>query len=300
VSWARGKNLPIFVLGGGSNTLVPDEGFAGLVIKIEIKGSTYVGMHGGVRATVGAGEVWDDFVRDAVLRDVWGIENLSLIPGSVGGAAVQNIGAYGVEIRETIAEVEAFDIGKNKINLFPGHKCKFGYRDSIFKNDKNLIVTHVVFNLAHSGKPRTDYEDVKIYFGDKGTKNPTIQNIRDAIIEIRTAKMPAVGTGTAGSFFKNPVIPVALYESLKKQFPEIKAHLQGDNTAKLSAAWLLDKLGGFRGVRHGDAGVSEKQALILVNHGSAKASEIILLANEMKQSIKEKTNVTLEEEVVIL
>jgi UDP-N-acetylmuramate dehydrogenase len=300
VSWAREQKLPIFVLGGGSNTLVSDAGFPGLVIKIEIAGKVYENVHHGARVTVGAGEVWDDFVRDTVLRNLWGIENLSLIPGTVGGATVQNIGAYGVDARKTIVEVEAFDIEKMSTKWFAGHKCKFGYRESIFKKDKNLVVTRVIFDLPHNGTPHLDYEDVKIFFKTKGVTNPTLQNIRDAIIEIRTAKMPGAGVGTAGSFFKDPVVPMGHYEELKAQFPGLKAHLQGDNTAKLSAAWLLDKVFSLRGVRNGGAGVSEKHSLVLVNHGDASAQEIISLANEIKRSVEEKINVVLEEEVVML
>lgn len=300
VSWAQEQKLPMFVLGGGSNTMVPDEGFPGLVIKVEITGITYENIHHGARVTVGAGEVWDDFVRDAVLRNLWGIENLSLIPGTVGGAAVQNIGAYGVEARKTIAEVEVFDIEKKSMKRMVGHKCKFGYRESIFKNDKNLIVTRVVFDLPHDSAPHLDYEDVKVFFKTKGVTTPTLQNIRDAIIAIRTDKMPEKGVGTAGSFFKDPVVPMEHYEELKKQFPGIKAHLQGDNTAKLSAAWILDKVFNYKGMRKGDAGVSEKHSLILVNHGNASAQEIISLAEEINKNVKEKINVVLEEEVVLM
>lgn len=300
IEWAREKKLPFFILGGGSNTLVSDDGFPGLVIKIEVLGTVYENTHHGVRAMVGAGEVWDDFVRDAVLRDLWGVENLSLIPGTVGGAAVQNIGAYGAEVRTAIAEVEAFDLETMTTKNFSGHKCKFGYRESIFKTNKNLVVTRVIFDLSHHGVPHIEYEDVKNYFHEKGTKNPTIQNVRDAVIAIRIAKMPTKGLGTAGSFFKNPIVSGTEYEALKKQFPEIKAHLQGDGSAKVSAAWLLDKVGEFRGFRRGDAGVWEKQSLILVNHGNANAEEIISLAKEMKDHIKEKTNIMLEEEVVMM
>lgn len=300
VTWAHEQKLPIFILGGGSNIIVPDTPFPGLVIKIEITGVAYENIHHGARVTVGAGEVWDDFVRDAVMRNLWGIENLSLIPGTVGGAAVQNIGAYGVDARKTIVEVEAFDMEKMATKRFAGHKCKFGYRESIFKTDKNLVVTRVVFDLPHNGTPHLDYEDVKIFFKTKGVASPTLQNIRDAVIEIRTAKMPGAGLGSAGSFFKDPVVPMSKYEELRAWFPGLKAHLQGDNTAKLSAAWLLDKVFELRGTRNGDAGVSEKHSLVLVNYGNANAQEVISLANKIKKSVKEKIDVALEEEVVMV
>ena len=303
ILFARERNLPIFVLGGGSNTLVSAAGFHGLVIKMEFKGITYENS----RITVGAGEVWDEVVEDVVSHNLWGIENLSLIPGSVGGAAVQNIGAYGVEARETIFSVEAFDTEIMQIKTFLREECEFGYRESIFKKNKNLIVTRVAFDLATNGTPRTDYEDVKKYFAERGIISPILREIREAIIAIRTGKMPALGIGTAGSFFKNPVVSATRYEELKKQFPEIKAYpqgakgnSQGDNKVKLSAAWLLDHVGKWRGVRRGDAGVHEKQSLILVNYGGSTPEEILSLADEMKRDIKEKTGVVLLEEVVMI
>lgn len=296
VRFACEKGLPLFVLGGGSNTLVSEAGFPGLVIKIECKGIHYDGN----RVTVGAGEVWDDVVRDIVAHDLWGIENLSLILGTVGGAAVQNIGAYGVEVRDSIFSVDAFDIGTNEVKTFLNSECVFGYRESIFKKNKNLIVVRVVFNLTKERTPHLEYEDVKKYFENTSTRALALVGIRNVIIAIRTAKMPAPSVGTAGSFFKNPIVSVMHYEELKKEFPDIKAYLQANNTVKLSAAWLLDHVGGWRGVRRGDAGVHEKQALILVNYGSATGDEMRALADEMKKSIQQKTNVLLEEEVVML
>lgn len=296
ITFARENSLQIFILGGGSNTLVPGDGFSGLVIKIEIKGIEYDGG----RVTAGAGEVWDDVVRDSVARNLWGIENLSLVPGTVGGAVVQNIGAYGAEARETIFSVEAFDTSVMQIKTFLRDECELGYRESIFKKNKNLIVVGATFELAKHGTPRADYEDVKKYFEEKEIVEPTLTEIRDAIVSIRTKKMPAPPIGTAGSFFKNPVVSAQKYESLKNEFPEIKAYAQGDYTYKLSAAWLIDHVGNWRGYRKGDAGVHEKQALILVNYGTASAEEMLSLAQEIKKDIKEKTGVTLEEEVVMM
>ncbi|HAS85055.1 MAG TPA: UDP-N-acetylenolpyruvoylglucosamine reductase [Candidatus Yonathbacteria bacterium] len=296
IIFAREKSLQIFILGGGSNTLVSGDGFSGLVIKIEIKGIAYKDN----RVTASAGEMWDDVVRDAVSRNLRGIENLSIIPGTVGGAVVQNIGAYGVEAKETIFSVEAFDIKKNEIKIFHRDECEFGYRESIFKKNKNLIVLSATFELAQHSTPHTDYEDVKKYFEDNEISEPTLSQIREAIVAIRTKKMPAPPVGTAGSFFKNPVVSAQKYNSLKNEFPEIKAYDQGDNTYKLSAAWLIDHVGKWRGTRRGDAGVHEKQALILVNYGNASAEEMLSLAREIKNDIKKKTGVMLEEEVVMM
>lgn len=296
VLWAREKGLSIFILGGGANTLVSQDGFSGLVIKIEMKGIVYDGN----RVTVEAGEWWDDVVRDIVAHDLWGVENLSLIPGTLGGAVVQNIGAYGVEARETIFSVEALDIEKMQIKTFFNEECEFGYRESIFKKNKNLIVLRATFEFKRNAEPNINYEDVKKYFQSKDVTTPTLLEIREAIVAIRTTKMPAPPLGSAGSFFKNPIVSIDEYEALKKQFPEIKAYIQGDTTVKLSAAWLIDHVGKWRGHRKGDAGVHEKQALILVNYGEARAEEMIALAREIKKDIKEKTNVMLEEEVVML
>ncbi len=300
IFFAREKELPIFVLGGGSNTLVLETGFSGLVIKMEFKGIAYDDN----RVAVGAGEMWDEFVQSVVAHNLWGVENLSLIPGTVGGAAVQNIGAYGVEAYNTIFSVTAFDVNTMQSKTFLCNECASGYRESVFKKNKNLIVTSVVFNLAYNGVPQINYEDVKKYFEEKAITQPALLEIREAVVAIRTKKMPAPPIGTAGSFFKNPVVDTAQYEVLKNRFPEMKAYLQGDNhgdnKVKLSAAWLLDHVGGWRGVRRGDAGVHEKQALILVNYGSATANEMMSLASEMKNDIKEKTGVLIEEEVVMM
>ena len=300
VAFARSQNLPIFVLGGGSNMLVPSKGFSGLVLKIEFKGISYEEDGSLVHVIAGAGEVWDDVVRDAVKRGLWGIENLSLIPGTIGGAAVQNIGAYGAEARDTILWVEAFDMQTMKLKKFSRDECAFGYRESIFKKNSNLIVVRAAFNLTHDGTPRIEYQDVKTFFTERKINTPALSDIRNAIVAIRTAKMPAPPLGTAGSFFKNPVVSGEEFEHLVKVYPEIKAYPQGDGTVKLSAAWLLDKIGGFRGYREGDAGVYEHQALVLVNYGTATAENILSLAHEMKKVIKEKTNVVLEEEVVMM
>jgi len=296
VDFANERKLNVLILGGGSNMIISDDGFDGLVIKMEILGIDI--DHNILK--VGAGEVWDDVVSGAVTRGLWGIENLSLIPGSVGGAVVQNIGAYGVEAKEIIFSVDAFDIDTMQVKTFLNSECEFGYRESIFKKNKNLIVTSVTFELKENGIPKIDYEDVKKYFSDKKIITPSLDEIREAIVSIRGAKMPAPPIGTAGSFFKNPVISVSQYNTLKTMYPDIKAYSQGDNDMKLSAAWLIDHIGGFRGVRRKDAGVHEKQALILVNYGNANAEEIFLLAKEIKDDINKKINVSLEEEVVVV
>ncbi|MEK7538896.1 MAG: UDP-N-acetylmuramate dehydrogenase [Patescibacteria group bacterium] len=301
VSFARAKNIPLLVLGGGSNVLIPDTGFSGLVMKVECKGISFELDEGNrVRMIVGAGERWDYVVLSAVLERLWGIENLSLVPGTLGGAIVQNIGAYGVEVCDSVLWVEAYDMQTMKTKIFLRSECMFGYRTSIFKTNRNLIVVRAALELGREEKAQTDYEDVKKYFLTQNNNAPSLEDIRCAIIAIRTAKMPAPPLGTAGSFFKNPVVSVDVFESLKKTYPEIKAYVQRDGTIKLSAAWLLDKVCGWRGVRRGNVGVYKKQSLVLVNYGGASAQEILNLAQKMRGSLFQKTGIVLEEEVVIL
>ena len=301
VTWARTRSVPIFILGGGSNVLVPDLGFPGIVIKIQIKGIAYEDRSTlSVCVIAGAGEMWDDLVGDTVAHNLWGIENLSLIPGTVGGAVVQNIGAYGVEVCECIEWVEALDMLTMEIKRFSHDECAFGYRESIFKKNKQLVVIRLALDLIHKETRRTSYEDIKKYFTEKNIEVPTLLEMREAVVAIRTTKMPAPPLGTAGSFFKNPVVSKEQFEDLKKRFPEIKAYIQGDKRVKLSAAWLLDHVVNVRGMRIGDAGVHERQALIIVNYGNAPTEDILALAEKMKRAVKEKTNILLEEEVVMM
>lgn len=294
--FAKENSLPIFILGGGANTVVSDNGFPGLVIKIEIKGI----KHSDGFVTAGAGEWWDNVVSLAVEKNLVGIENLSFIPASVGGAVVQNIGAYGAELKDSIFSVEVLNREKMKTETFTLKDCEFGYRESLFKKNKNFIVLRATFKLEQNGKPNSSYEEVKKYFEDKNINTPSLIEVREAIIDIRNAKLPKSPLGSAGSFFKNPIVSLSVFEKLKKQFPEIVAYPQDDNTVKISAAWLIDKVGGWRGVRKGDVGVHDKQALILVNYGSATAEEVLDFAQEIKNDIKNKTGVTLEEEVVVI
>lgn len=300
VIFAREKNTPFFILGGGANTLVFDEGFPGLVIKMENKGIEVVSRDGYTEIIASAGEKWDDVVREAVARNLWGIENLSHIPGTVGGAVVQNIGAYGSEVESCVLWVEVFDGATNTLKKFSRDACAFGYRESIFKQNPALVVVRAAFNLEYITMPHVQYEEVKKYFVDHRNSLPTLADIREAIIAIRTDKLPPSFLGTAGSFFKNPVITNDAFRDLEKRFPDIKAHPLLSGGVKLSAAWLLDTIGEFNGVRRGDAGVYDKHALVLVNYGSATARSILDLAHEMKEFIKVKTGVILEEEVVMM
>ena len=213
---------------------------------------------------------------------------------------MQNIGAYGVEVRESVLWVEVFDREEKNIKRFSCEESEFEYRKSIFKVKPQFIVLRVALGLTRVDHPRTEYEDVKKYFIEQGIGNPSLTQIRNTIIAIREAKMPGVTLGTAGSFFKNPIVSKEESVRIANEFPGIKTFPVSAYTVKLSAAWLIDKVGGFRGVRQGDAGTYEKQALILVNYGNATSSEIISLAENIKNIIFKKTGVMLEEEVVMM
>lgn len=299
--FALGNKTPIFILGGGSNLLISDKGFDGLVIKIELKGITegiVDGQPESVRVIAGAGENWDDFVAHTVAKELYGLENLSLIPGTVGASAVQNIGAYGVEAKDTIEWVEIFDPKTQMVKKLMHADCQFAYRDSYFKHDgKGMVVTQVSFILSKTPKLSLKYKDIELYVAEKKL-SLTLQNIRSAIIAIRNQKLPDLKVyGTAGSFFKNPTISLEAYQKLGQDYPDMPAFPAIAGAVKISAAWLLDKVCNFKGFRRGAVGVYDLHALVLVNHGGGTAQEIQDLADMMTQTVQEKTGVVLEREV---
>jgi UDP-N-acetylmuramate dehydrogenase len=302
VMFSSREKIPVFILGGGSNTLVSDGGFSGLVIRIGIQGISSEDRGGKVKVRVGAGEDWDQFVSRMVSKGLFGVENLSYIPGIVGAAPIQNIGAYGSEVKDTIEAVEVFDTEILEMKTLTNSKCGFGYRTSIFKTEigRKWIVTSVIFKLSKKGIPNISYKDVALYF-TQNRKGLTLSSIRDAVIAVRKGKLPDVkNIGTAGSFFKNPIITRDKYEELKATFGEIPGVLISGVSVKVPAGWLLDHIGGFRDVRRGDAGVWNRQALVIVNLGKATSKNILSLASVMREKIKKETGITLEPEVVIV
>jgi UDP-N-acetylmuramate dehydrogenase len=297
LAFAKQKSLPVFILGGGSNILISDEGFAGLVIKIEIRG---INIKKEI-VTAGAGVVWDELVAYAVKNNLRGVENLSFIPGTVGAAPVQNIGAYGAEVKDVISWVEAVHSDTGEIKKFKNTNCQFAYRYSFFKTPegKKYIITSVEFTLSKDAPLNTSYKDITEYISTHSIQAPelTVQRVRSIVIDIRTKKLPDWGAiGTAGSFFKNPIVSKEKHAELLQKFPEIISYSFGEKI-KLSAAWLLDKLCSFKGYRDGDVGVYKNQALVLVNFGSASAFDIKSLADKMSSCVKEKTGIALEREV---
>lgn len=294
------KPEEIMVLGEGSNFLFTDD-FDGTVFYPTIKGMEIVeenDEHVWVR--IGAGEIWDDFVAWAVEQGYGGVENLSFIPGHVGAAPVQNVGAYGMEAGDTIERVEAIQIEEARKDVINAADCRFAYRDSIFKGEwKNkYIITYVVFRLTKAPEFRLNYGSVQEELQKLGAVN--LKNIRQAIIHIRQAKLPDVKElPNAGSFFKNPVVPREQAEQLKKKYPELPVYPVDEERVKLAAGWLIEQCG-WKGKDLGKAGVYEKQALILVNRAEASGVEVAHLANEVKKSVFMTFGVWIEPEVYVI
>ena len=289
------------ILGGGSNVLFT-KNYDGVVLKNEIAGIDIVKEdehHVYVKA--GAGENWHRFVMFCIERDLAGVENLSLIPGNVGASPMQNIGAYGVEIKDVFHDLEAFNIKSRKIVTFTHADCKFGYRDSVFKNKHKgeYVILNVTFRLNKIPHFNTSYGAIEDELA-RMNKGVSIQTISQAVINIRTSKLPdPAKIGNAGSFFKNPTIPVKKFDELKKGHPGVPAYQQGHGRVKVAAGWLIEQCG-WKGYRNGDAGVHEKQALVLVNYGNASGKEIYDLSEQIRRSVIKKFKIELEREVNII
>jgi UDP-N-acetylmuramate dehydrogenase len=294
------KDLPLFILGGGSNVLF-QKNFEGLVLHPNIPGIIKVKENRQyVWFEVGAGEAWDDFVKYCVDYGVGGVENLSLIPGSVGAAPVQNIGAYGQEVGKVIDRVKGYDLQQKTPLEFPAAACEFGYRDSLFKrNLKNrFIITSVVFKLEKFPEFNLEYGQVEEKVKEFGEVN--LQNIRRAVTDIRSARLPDVNElGNAGSFFKNPVVSIGVAENIREQFPDVPVYPLNKNEVKLAAGWLIEKAG-WKGRRKDNVGAHEKQALVLVNYGNATGKEIFDFSEEISQAVLDLFGIRLEQEVNLL
>jgi UDP-N-acetylmuramate dehydrogenase len=302
----------LFVLGGGSNILLT-KNIDGPVIRNEIKGIDLVDEDEHyVYVTAGAGESWHEFVQYCLKRNWAGVENLSLIPGSVGAAPMQNIGAYGVEIKDVFHELTAWDLREGKVYIFTLNDCRFGYRDSIFKGKSKgrFIILSVTFRLNKIPVFHTAYGAIREELEKMGVQDLSIQAISQAVVHIRTSKLPdPAQIGNAGSFFKNPVIPDAQFAALKAQHPGIVGYPEAaaggmtgggaGGMTKLAAGWLIEQCG-WKGYRHGDAGVHTRQALVLVNYGHATGQELYDLSEEILRSVQKKFGVTLEREVNII
>ena len=300
----------VFLISGGSNMLLTKD-IEKLVVHIDIKGiSIDQENNDAVYITVNAGEDWHEFVLWCVSENYGGLENLSLIPGNVGTCPIQNIGAYGAEVKDTITKVETLNIETGKMVQFSNAACKFGYRNSIFKNDVKgkYIITSVSFQLTkNTHNLNSSYGAIESELASKKIKNPTLRDISEAVIAIRKSKLPdPKEIGNSGSFFKNPVIQKSHFLNLQQKHPNIPSYpvissdtKKSDTEVKVPAGWLIEQAG-FKGKRFGEFGIHEKQALVLVNYGNASGKEIYLLAEKIQKSIFKKFEISLEIEVNVI
>lgn len=291
-----------FILGGGSNILFT-KNYEGLILKNSIPGINKLTEDSSeVIIKAGAGVIWQDLVNYCVRNNYWGIENLSLIPGTVGAAPIQNIGAYGQELKNVFHGLTGYDLLEEVKKTFGKEECQFRYRNSIFKNSLKgkFLITSVQLNLSKRPNPILSYQHVKDEIDKRNMKNPTIAQISDIICDIRNNKLPNPSKiGNAGSFFKNPEMSENTFMHLKKDFEDIKGYKTESGNVKISAGWLIEKCG-WKGKRKGDVASFEKQALILVNYGNATGKEVLEFAEEVKKSVKEKFGILLNEEINII
>ncbi|MBS1949165.1 MAG: UDP-N-acetylmuramate dehydrogenase [Bacteroidetes bacterium] len=299
---ANSPNTERCILGGGSNILFT-KNFDGIVLKNEVKGVELIKEdHQYVYVKAGAGENWHQFVLYTLQRNWQGLENLSLIPGNVGASPMQNIGAYGIEVKDFFYELEAFHLEEKKIFTFSVNDCGFGYRESVFKNKLKgrFVILNVTFRLNKVPKFNTSYGAIEEELQQMGVTGLTAQKISLAVINIRRSKLPDPATiGNAGSFFKNPSVSFEKFEAMKKSYPAVIGHKNADGTIKLAAGWMIEQCG-WKGFRRGDAGCHSQQALVLVNYGKATGKEIYDLSEEILQNVQKKFGVALEREVNII
>ncbi|CAG5009482.1 UDP-N-acetylenolpyruvoylglucosamine reductase [Dyadobacter sp. CECT 9275] len=292
------KSLPRFILGGGSNVLLTGD-ISALVIHNRIDGIVETAAdEEHVRLHVGAGEMWHDFVMYCVSKEYAGVENLSLIPGTVGAAPMQNIGAYGMEVKNVIETVEAIEMETGDLRIFSNQECQFGYRESIFKKELKgkYIITGVNFVLNKIPQYHIEYGDISKTLEEHGVKELSLRAVSNAVISIRRSKLPdPAQIGNAGSFFKNPEISLGDYERIKSKYPEIPGY-PTDLGVKVPAGWLIEK-SGWKGYREGQVGVHTRQALVLVNYGGGTGDQIRMLSQKIQDSVESKFEIRLTPEV---
>ncbi len=290
----------LFILGGGSNMLLTSQ-LDALVLHVNLKGIEILQETTDVVVVKAmAGENWHEFVQFCIEKDFGGLENMSLIPGNVGTAPIQNIGAYGVELKDTFVSCEAISITTLEERIFTKDECQFGYRNSIFKNEEkdNYIITSVTFRLTKVEHIKNvSYGDIQKILADKNIDEPSLKNISEAVIAIRQSKLPDPKVlGNSGSFFKNPIVDNETFQEFQKKFPEAPFYKISPTQFKIPAGWLIENAG-FKGKRFGDAGVHKNQALVLVNYGNATGTEIWELAMKIQKQVKETTGISIEPEV---
>lgn len=295
-AFAKEKGLPALIIGGGSNILGDDGDIEAVFIRPSIQGRTFTDTD----CVVGSGEVWDAVVQDASERGLWGIENLSGIPGTAGGAAVQNIGAYGCALSEVVSFVEVLDLATGAVRRLSNAECLFGYRTSIFKQKQNsFVILHIGFSLHKEGVPNISYRDLAVYF--EGRK-PALQEIRNAVLEIRSRKFPDTCIeGTAGSFFKNPILTEAQAKAIAEKYPDMPLFSMPETTGvKLPLAWILDKILHLRGAEEGLVRAYEEQPLVIVAKRGASARDVRAFAQSISERLQKISDISIEPEVCIL
>ncbi|HKM48030.1 MAG TPA: UDP-N-acetylmuramate dehydrogenase [Terriglobales bacterium] len=308
--FAKTRDLPLFVLGGGSNLVVADSGWPGLVLRVAISGITHDTTGNAVLFSVGAGVNWDDFVAQTIVQNCAGVECLSGIPGSVGGTPVQNVGAYGQEVADTIESVRVLDLKQDRVVVLPKPACGFRYRTSIFNSSERgrYIILRVNYRLKRGGAPSLHYADLQKHFAERKTP-PSLADVREAVRAIRRSKGMLIVPGdedcrSAGSFFKNPVLSEEQFRDLAEHAVskglEIPSYPALNAQRKVSAAWLVEHSGFSKGFAAGAAGISHKHALALINRGDAKASDIVELKDKIQQSVQEAWGILLEPEPVFV
>jgi UDP-N-acetylmuramate dehydrogenase len=310
IEFARLKDAPLFVLGGGSNLVVSDRGWPGVVLKVGILGINHRHGHGTAYFEAGAGEDWDGFVAATVIHNCAGIECLSGIPGSVGGTPVQNVGAYGQEVSQTIDSLVAIDVATGEEVEFEKDDCGFGYRTSVFNTSARgkYVILRVTYALRHDGPPSLAYADLKKYFANR-SQPPTLAEVREAVRQIRAGKSMLLTPGdedcrSAGSFFKNPVLSGAQFDDLRRRAAErgleVPSYPALETQKKVSAAWLVEHSGFSKGYQRGRVGLSRKHALAIVNRGGATAAEVVALKDEIQGRVREVWGIVLEPEPVLV
>lgn len=297
IAWSRHRSHPLFILGGGSNLLISDEGFDGLVVRLDLRGMNVESEDDYAMVRVAAGEVWDDFVATAVARRWAGVECLSGIPGSVGATPIQNVGAYGQEVSETIARVEVLDRQDGLVKNLTNGECRFAYRSSLFKNQERdrYIVTAVTFRLKIGGSGTVRYPELRRFVEDRGIELDDLGGVREAVIAIRRRKGMVLDpndpdTRSDGSFFMNPIVEAS------KTTKEMSSYPAADGLVKLSAAWLIEHAGFQKGFTLGNAGLSSKHTLAVINRGGATARDVVALVELIQSRVHEKFGIELQPE----
>jgi len=311
VAWARSRGLPLFVLGGGSNIVVADAGYPGLVLHVSICGVETHFDGGDVVVTAGAGEEWDSLAAHCIAQGWTGFECLSGIPGRVGATPIQNVGAYGQETSETLVSVEALDLAADQVVDLSVSDCEFGYRTSRFKtrDRSRFIISRVTYRLAANGAPAVRYPELHRYLSDQGIKNPSPSNVRDAVLAIRRRKAMVIDardpdSRSVGSFFVNPTVTRPEFDRIRQSLgsagEQLPAFPAADDRVKLSAAWLIERAGINRGYIHGGVGTSTKHALAIINRGGGTATEVVELKQLIQQRVVEEFGVMLQPEPVFV